>query len=72
MNNAKACKEDEAILDGTGGNAEEQGDTERKDISESGEMTQHKEEDEEDEEGDPELINGGGNDEGSGKESGNE
>eukprot|EP00957_Ditylum_brightwellii_P045354 3438104-Ditylum_brightwellii.AAC.1 len=65
-------KDDEAILDGTGGEAKEQGDFEKNDISDSGEITQHKEEDEEGEEGYLELINRGDNDEDSDEESDNE
>eukprot|EP00957_Ditylum_brightwellii_P107207 8180100-Ditylum_brightwellii.AAC.1 len=59
----EACVEGGDTLEGAGGKAEEQGDSERKDISESGETTQHKEKDGEDEEGNPEIRNGVGNNE---------
>ena len=54
------CVEGGDTLKGVGEKAEEQGDSEKKNISESGEMTQHKEEWGEDEEGNPEIINEGG------------
>eukprot|EP00957_Ditylum_brightwellii_P044971 3410819-Ditylum_brightwellii.AAC.1 len=62
-------KEDEVIMDGTEREAEEEGDSETRDILDSGEVTQH---DKEDEEGCPELMNRGRDEEDSDKESENE
>eukprot|EP00957_Ditylum_brightwellii_P209289 15361099-Ditylum_brightwellii.AAC.1 len=62
-------KDDEIIMDDTEGEAGDKGDTETRDISDSGEMAQQEEDEKEE---CPELINRGGNDEDSDEESNNE